>query len=140
MLNIIKNSQRMLDIMHFFDWYNLKEINFHHAKKGWTNFGSNNKTIAFNIVFVPYNSDEIRHAYIEKHISVRENEVILLIITDSKNKHYLVAKRFSALCRERNNGYSVVVYLKKKINLNSMKMYVKIIIIATKKFLKKKVL
>ena len=117
----------------------MKEINFHHAKKGWTNFRSNNKTIALNIVFVPYNSDEIRHAYIEKHISVRENEVIFLIITDSENKHYLVAKRFSALCRGTNNGY-VLVYLKQKINLKSMKMYVKIIIIAIKKCLKKKVL
>ena len=30
-------------------------------------FETNNTTVAFNILYTPYNSQEIRHAYISKH-------------------------------------------------------------------------
>ena len=43
------------------------------------------------------NSEQIRHVYISKHNSTRENQVILLMITDSKKWHYLVVKKLSAL-------------------------------------------
>ena len=51
-----------------------------------------NKTIAVNILYVPYNTEEIRHAYKSKHNSNHENQVILLMITDGENWHYLVLK------------------------------------------------
>ena len=46
---------------------------------------------------MPHNTEEIRHAYKLKHILKRENQVIFLIITDSKKWHYLAIKKFSAL-------------------------------------------
>ena len=39
-----------------------KLLNFSLHKKDWKKFGSNNKTIALNILFVLYNSKKIRHA------------------------------------------------------------------------------
>ena len=44
---------------------------------------SNNKSIAVNILYVLYNTEEIRHAYVLKHSSKHENQVIILMITDS---------------------------------------------------------
>ena len=78
-------------------------------KKDWKKFGSNNKTIALNILFVLYNSKKIRHALMLKHNSTSENQVILLFISDNEKWRYLAVKRFSALCREKilkNNGGS----------------------------------
>ena len=47
-------------------------------QKDCKKFELNNKSIDLNILFVRYKNEEIRHAYNLK----RENQVILLIITD----------------------------------------------------------
>ena len=39
---------------------------------------------ALNIIFVPYNAEKIRLPYKSKHNFKRENQVILLMITDGK--------------------------------------------------------
>ena len=59
----------------------------------------NNKTIALNILFVPYNTEKIRLAYKSKHNFKRENQVILLMITDGKKWHYLAVKSLLPLLR-----------------------------------------
>ena len=46
---------------------------------------------------MPYNTKEIRHVYKAKHNLKRENQVILLIITDGEKWHYLAIKKMSAL-------------------------------------------
>ena len=43
--------------------------------------------------------EEIRHAYKSKDNLNRVNQVVLLMITDSKKWHYLAVKRLSALSR-----------------------------------------
>ena len=53
--------------------------------------------IALKISYVPYNSEQIRPAYISKHNSKRENQVILLMITDNEKWHDLAVKKLSAL-------------------------------------------
>ena len=40
--------------------------------------------IALNILYVPYNTEEIRHAYKPKYNLNYKNKVILLMITDGK--------------------------------------------------------
>ena len=55
-------------------------------------FEQNNKTIALNILFVLYNTETITLAYKSKHNSKRENQVVLLMITDSKKWHYLALR------------------------------------------------
>ena len=56
---------------------------------------------------MPYNTEEIRHAFKSKYNSNCENQVILLMITDGKKWHYLAVKKLSALVRgitSNNNG------------------------------------
>ena len=60
---------------------------------------SNNISIALNISDVPYNTEKMRHAYKSKYNLTRENQVILLMISDGEKCHYLAVKRLSALFR-----------------------------------------
>ena len=56
---------------------------------------------------MPHDIEEIRHAYKSKHNLKRENQVILLMITDSEKWHYLAVKRLSILLRgitSKHNG------------------------------------
>ena len=57
------------------------------------------KSITLNILYLPHNTEEIRHAYVSKYNANRENHIILLMITDGKKWHYLTVKKFSALLR-----------------------------------------
>ena len=63
--------------------------------------------MALNILYVPHNTEKIRHAYKSKYNLTRENQLILLTITDDEKCHYLAVKRLSALFRKitgNNNG------------------------------------
>ena len=48
---------------------------------------------------MPYNTEEIRHAYKSKHNLKRKNQVILFMITDSERWYNLAVKELSALLR-----------------------------------------
>ena len=97
--NIKSYPERMSNIKAFIDQHNWKEINFPLHRNDWNEFEKNNKTIALNILYVPRNTKEIESAYKSKHNLSRENQVILLMITDGKKKHYLAVKNSSALLR-----------------------------------------
>ena len=104
---IKNNPERMSKIKPFIDQYDWKEIDFPSTGKDWKKFESNNKSIALNILYVPYNTEKIRHAYKSKYNLTRENQVILLMITHGEKWHYLAVKRLSALFRGitgNNNG------------------------------------
>ena len=82
----IKNHpERISNLMHFIDQYNWKGIEFPSHSKDWKKFEQNNKTIALNILYVTYNTKQIKPAYISKYNNKRDNRVILLMITDGKN-------------------------------------------------------
>ena len=68
-------------------------------KKYWKKFELNNKSIALNILYVPHNTEKIRHPYQSKYNLERENQVIFLMITDSEKWHYFAVKKLSALLR-----------------------------------------
>ena len=97
---IKKDPQRISKIKHFIHQYNWKEIDFPSYVKDWKKFESNNKSISLNILHVPYNTEKIRHAHKSKYNLNRENQVILLMITDGEKWHYLAVKSLSALFRE----------------------------------------
>ena len=69
----------------------------------WKKFESNNKPLARNVLYIPYNTEKIRLAYKLEHNFKRENQLILLMITDGKKWHYLAAKTFSVLLRGRRD-------------------------------------
>ena len=96
---IKKDSQRMSKIKPFIDQYDWKEIYFPSQVKDWKKFESNNKSIALNILYVLHNTENIRHAYKSKYNLTRENQVILLMVTDGEKWHCLAIKRLSALFR-----------------------------------------
>ena len=95
-----KDPQRVSKIKPFINQYNWKEIDFPSHGKDWKKFELNNKSIALNIFYVPYNTGKIRHSYKSKYNSTRQNQVILLMITDGEKWHYLAVKSLSALFRE----------------------------------------
>ena len=72
----------MSDIKPFTDQYDWIGINFPLRRKDWKKFESNNKSFALNILYVPYNTEQIRHGYKLKHNLTCKNQVILLMITD----------------------------------------------------------
>ena len=59
---------------------------FHHTKET-EDFEQNDTSIALNILFVSYNSEEIKLAY-KSNYNKRKNQVILLIINDEANNFY----------------------------------------------------
>ena len=52
-----------------------------------------------NVLFVPYKTEKIRLAHKSKHNFKRKNQVVLLMINDGKNWHYLVVKCLSSLLK-----------------------------------------
>ena len=83
--NVKSYPERVSNYKPFIDQNNWKEITFPpKQEKDWQKFESNNKSIALNILFVPYNTEEIARERISKYFSRRKNQVILLMITDGK--------------------------------------------------------
>ena len=58
--NIGHHPERISKIKLFINNYNWKDIEFPSHSKDWIKFEYNNKTIALNILYVPYNTKEIR--------------------------------------------------------------------------------
>ena len=94
---IENNPQRISKIKLFIDRYNWKEIDFPSHSKNWKMFEQNNQTIALNILFVPNNTEKIKLEYKSNDNFKRENQAILLMITDGTKWHYLAVKRVLAL-------------------------------------------
>ena len=59
-----------------------KVQNFQRGQKTGKKFEQNNKAIALNILFVPYNTETISVAYRSEYNHKRKNQVNLLMITD----------------------------------------------------------
>ena len=95
---IRKSRQRISKIKPFIEQYNWKEIEFPSTSKDWRKLVSNNE-IVLNILYVPHNTRKIQVAYKSKHNLTRENQIILLMITDGEKWHYLVVKNLSGLLR-----------------------------------------
>ena len=96
---INNNRHRISKIKPFIDQYNRNEIDFPSTGKDWKKSESSNKSIALNILYVAHNTKKICHAYKSKYNLPRENQVILLMITDGEKWHYLAVISLSRLLR-----------------------------------------
>ena len=105
-----RDRQRISKIKPFFDQYNWNEIDFPSTGKDWKKFELKNKSIAFNILYVPHNTEKICHAYKSKYNLTHENQVILLMITDGEKWHYLVVKKLSVLLRGITSNHNEDFY------------------------------
>ena len=84
-----RNPQRISKHKPFINNYNWKDIEFPSHSKDWRKFEQNNETIALNILYVSWNTKQIRPLYISKY----NNQVNLLMITTNKDDlGYIVVK------------------------------------------------
>ena len=83
------------NIKPFINKYNWKGINYPSKIDDWTTFEKNNLTIALNILYIK--EKEILPAYISKHNSTSEKQIILLMIPNEEKEgwHYLAVKKLS---------------------------------------------
>ena len=72
------------------------------GSKDWKKFEQNNKTIALNILFVPYNAETIRVAYSSEYNHKCKSQVNLLMITDCNKWHYIAISSLSALLAKKS--------------------------------------
>ena len=73
------------------------DTDFSSYQRDWEEFEQNNTSIALNILFVSYNSEEIKLAY-KSNYNKRKNQVILLMINDeTSNCYYFVVKNMPEL-------------------------------------------
>ena len=105
-----KHHQRITKIKPFIDNYNWKDINFPAIKKDWNKFEVNNKNVALTILYVPYNTKKIEIAYNSKYNLIRDNQIILLTISNGENWHYLVVKNLSRLLRGISSNHNSDYY------------------------------
>ena len=131
------HPERISKIKPFIDKYNWKEIDFPSHGKDWKKFESNNRSIALSILYVPHNTEKSRHPYKSKYNLTRENQVILLMITDGEKWHYVAVKSLSALFREitsKHEGdfYCLICFqaYTRENKIKKHKKYVRIMIIA----------
>ena len=94
---IDRNPQRISKIKPFIENYNWKNIDFPSTRKDWNKFELNNNNIALDILYVPFNTKKIEIAYKSKHNLTRDNQIILLMISNGENWHYLTVKSLSGL-------------------------------------------
>ena len=91
--NIDNHPERISKIKPFINKYNWKDKDFPSTSKDWKKFELNNE-IALNTLYVPHNTRKIHVAYKSKHNLTRENQIILLMITDGEKWHYLTVKTY----------------------------------------------
>ena len=68
------------------------DIDFSSYQRDWEQFQQNNTSNALNILFVSYNSEEIKLAY-KSNYNKRKNQVTLLMINDEANNCYYFAAK-----------------------------------------------
>ena len=66
------------------------DTDFSSYQRDWEEFEQNNTSIALNVLFVSYNSEEIKLAY-KSNYNKRKNQIILLMINDEANNCYYFA-------------------------------------------------
>ena len=89
------NPDRVSNIKPFINKYNWKETSYPTKIDDWKRFEKNNPTIARNILYTK--EKEIWSAYILKHNSTREKQIILMMIPNEEKEeqwHYLAVKTY----------------------------------------------
>ena len=74
------------------------DIDLSSHQRDWEKFEQENNSIALNVLFVSYNSEEIKLAYKSRYNNKHKKHVILLMINDeAKNSYYFSVKNLSEL-------------------------------------------
>ena len=73
LLKINNHCEKIYNITPSIDQYDWNEIEFPSHKEDWNKF-EKKKTVALNVLFVPYKTKQIRTAYVSRHNSDIENK------------------------------------------------------------------
>ena len=76
------DPQRIKKVKPFINEYNWERIHFSSEKDDWKKLEKNNVTIAFNVLYAK--KEKIYPAYVSKHNSSREKQVIILMIPNQE--------------------------------------------------------
>ena len=87
---IASHLQRPSKLKPYINKYNWKRVNFLLTSKDWKKFEGNNKTIAFNVLYIPCNTKTIGVAYRSEYNNKCKKQVILLMITIGKKSNILL--------------------------------------------------
>ena len=82
---ITSHPERIVKIKPSIDSYNWNDINFPTTRKDWNKLEHNNNNVALNILYVPYYTKKIKIVYKFKYNLVRDNQIILLMISNGEN-------------------------------------------------------
>ena len=115
----------------FINKYNWKKINFPSERHDWKISEKNNVTSTLIILYGK--KEKIYPAYVSKHNSNRETRVIVLMIPNGEEWHYLEVIKLSALLRgitSKHHGdfdcLNCLPSFATEKNLNHIKRYVRI--------------
>ena len=106
---INSHPERISKIKPFIEQYNWNDIDFPSTGRDWKKFKLNNE-IALNILYVPHNTKKIHIAYKSRYNLTREKQVILLMISNGENWHYLVVKNLAGLLKEITSNHKEDFY------------------------------
>ena len=106
---ISSHPEKISKIKPFIDQCNWNEIDFPSTSKDWKKFELNNE-IALDILYVPDNTKKIHVAYKSKHNLTREKQVILLIISNGVNWHYIIVKSLPGLLKGITSSHNEAFY------------------------------
>ena len=104
------NPQRIPKIKPFINNFNWENINFPPTQQDYENFEVNDKSIALNIL-TTQKQGKLSHYYKFKYNKIRENKVILLMITDNNKKHYVFVKKLNALLKTKKITTPIIFVL-----------------------------
>ena len=102
-----KNTERITKLKPFINSYNLEGINFPSEKNNWKKFEKNNVTITFNVLYAK--EEKIYPAYVSKHDSNREKQVILLMIPGEGPKDAKLSLKDAKVSPTGNNEDGIIL-------------------------------
>ena len=110
--NIEIRLERISKLKPYIKKYTWEEIDFSAWPKEWIKFEKNNKAIALNALYIPHNTKTISVAYRSEYNNKRKKQVILLMINNGKNFHYLAVTNLSALFKRISSNHDGDFYWK----------------------------
>ena len=108
--NIEIRPERISKLKPYINKYNWEGIDFPAGPKEWIKFEKNNKTIALNVLYIPHNTKTISVAYRSEYNNKRKKQVILLMINNGKNFHYLTVTNLSGLLQGNSSNHRGDIY------------------------------
>ena len=102
---IEKDSQRISKLKPYINKCNWKGIDFPAGSKDCIKFEKINETIALNVLHIPCNTKTMSVAYKSKYDNKHKKQVILLMITNGKEQHYLAVTEISAFFQKISSNH-----------------------------------